>query len=346
MQRINIISGVSVVAIAVLLCSCSSDPKNTKQTKYGQKNQVTYGREELRKQPINFPPNYNTDNFRKLVMAVDFGNTACDGFSPEIGRAVNTRMQSEMAKIKRFSVFAVHGQRLERIQALADVGQAKLAETTDMKDIAIMLSGNILMTLQRKNAGRKQVLTYGLTINITCTDLKTGLVKFSKDIDAKVNKRQTLSSSGRVIAGFNANNQKDIEQVFMDVVVLAAMKLANELGNSFPVGGRITGMLDETLTLDKGFEQGVGGKMQMVVFTQISGVDLPLALAEASPGTNTSNLQIWRWNTDNQRVQNIRKQMQDDSAWLEKNKLYAVGYGMAKPSDWDKPMDHDLDDED
>ena len=88
------------------------------------------------------------------------------------------------------------------------------------------------------------------------------------------------------------------------------------------------------MTIDKGSEQGIAKGMQMVVYASVGGVDVPIGNAEASPSTNTSQLEMWRLNTGNKYAARVLKQIEEDPSWLSHNKLYAVGYGMAMPPEW------------
>lgn len=326
---LGFMAGACILTVAIGTVGCSSAPQVNP-------NLVVYTREKMEDLPIDFPGGYNTDNFRKLTLALDFGEVAVDGITPELGNTINIRFQSELAKLNRFSVFAMHGNKMERLSELADLGEVQIAEPTDLATVDILCSGNIDIVVERKVAGRKQKLTYYMTLNLTCKELRTGIVKFTKDIDATVVRRQTLNSAGQVIAGFKPDQKSELETVVMDLAIAAAQKVANELGNSFPVGGRVTGMLGtEYMTMDKGTEQGIAKGMQMIVFTNVSGVDVALANAEASPGTNTSNLELWRLNTRNKYAARVLKEMEQDEHWLSKNKCYAVGYGMAMPPEWE-----------
>ena len=90
------------------------------------------------------------------------------------------------------------------------------------------------------------------------------------------------------------------------------------------------------MTLDRGFEQGVGKDMQMVVYVPVSGVDVPIAIAEASPADKTANLKVWRWNTSDKYAKQIIAQMNQDMEWLGKHECYGVGLRMAVPPEWDR----------
>ena len=74
----------------------------------------------------------------------------------------------------------------------------------------------------------------------------------------------------------------------------------------------------------------------MVVYAPVSGVDVPIGIAEASPADKTSNLKIWRWNKDDEYASEIIKEMRSDRKWIMKNQCFAVGLRMAVPPEWDQ----------
>jgi len=150
---------------------------------------------------------------------------------------------------------------------------------------------------------------------------------------------EKISLTGTRMGGYN---QDDARQAFTQACLKAIAVIANKLGNYYPVGGRITGLLGDRMTLDRGFEQGVGKDMQMVVYAPVSGVDVPLGIAEASPADKTANLKVWRWNTEDQYASRIIAQMDEDLEWLQKHECYAVSLRMAVPPEWDRD-DENLD---
>jgi len=74
--------------------------------------------------------------------------------------------------------------------------------------------------------------------------------------------------------------------------------------------------------------------MQMVVYTRVNGVDLPLAIAEAHPGRTTSNAVVWRWNREDPYAKRVVQDLRDDPGWLDTHQLWAVSAGMAVPPEW------------
>ncbi len=295
-----------------------------------------YSRDALKSGPITMPGNYNTDNYRKLLLGVvvnDIGTKAGE-ISPEIVQTLSSRLQTEMAKLKRFSVFSAHNRGgIDFFRSLSDVGDAKLTDEVDMRELDLVLSVSISVSKEQQDRYNDKLLIYEVECDFNCEEVRTHEVKFSEKATGRTARAVKYTLTGNRAAGYS---DADERQAIYNAAMKALAVAANKLGNYYPVGGRITGSLGERMTLDKGFEHGVGKNMQMILYTRVDGVDLPLGVAEASPGTTTSNLQVWRWNTRDDYAEDIIDAMRDNpQKWLSTHDLYAVGYGMALPPDWE-----------
>lgn len=294
---------------------------------------ATYGRESLAKGEIKLPANYNRDNYRKLLLGVVVSKPSVKAgeISPEISQALSTRLQTEMAKLKRFSVLSAHNDGTGFFQSLADVGDAKMPESVDLRQLDLVLSAAVTISKEKQDRYNDSLLIYEVECDFNCTETKNKEVKFAEKAKGRT-ARSVIMIGGRYAGGYDANKE---EQAIVNAAMKALAVAANKLGNYYPVGGRITGMLGNRMTLDKGFEHGVAGNMQMIVYTTVSGVDVPLAIAEASPSNTNSNLNIWRWNTEDPNARELIDEMKKDRKWLDKNELYAVSHGMATPPEWE-----------
>ena len=322
-----------VMAFGLLVVGCSSEP-----THRVNPNITVYDRDTMADRPIKLPDNYSTENYGRLVLAVEPGAMSSNLALDESNLSyMSLRMQSELSKLKRFSVVALHGKNTARLEELEALGELNLPEVVEPETVDLVANWNINLHAEEERDGRDKEITFICSINLTCTDMRTkpGKIKFSKDLDVRVKREQRTNRTGMVIGGFQYRSKSDVQGLLQELSTQAAIRIANELGNQYPVGGRITGMLGtDMMTLDKGAEQGVGANMEMVVYANISGVDVPIASAGATPSSDTSQLETWRLNTKNKYAAKILKQIEEDPNWLSKNKLYAVGYGMAMPPEW------------
>ncbi|WP_300767214.1 hypothetical protein, partial [uncultured Bifidobacterium sp.] len=286
MRFVSVFGGAFLFGFLVAGCSGPSHQVNP--------NITVYDRDTVADRPITLPGNYSTENYGRLVLALDPGSMVSNAFDESNMAFMSLRLQSELSKLKRFSVVALHGRNTERLEEMADLGELELPEA-DPTTVDLVANWNLNIHAEERLDGREKEITFICAINLTCTDMRTKLVKFSKDLDCRVRREQRTSRAGTVIGGFQYRNKSDVQGLLQDLATQAAIRIANELGNEFPVGGKITGMLGtDMLTLDKGSEQGIAKGMQMVVYANVGGVDVPLGNAEATPSTNTSQLEMWR----------------------------------------------------
>lgn len=316
---------------ALLFTACSSVSDSTEGGKYADRSTFAKGE-------IKLPANYNKDNFRKILLGVVVQNVKIDPNTkkhlPSANPAVDlsTRLQTEMVKLKRFSVFSAFNRGgVNVFRTMEDVGDAKMPENVDMRALDLVLTLNLMLSLEKHERHSDNLLIYEVQVDANLENLRTHESVFAEKAKGVARRVEKISLRGERMGGYK---QDDIRQAFLEASLQAIAHIANKLGNTYPVGGRITGILGENMQMDKGFEQGVGGDMQMTVYAVVNGVDLPLGIAEAHPGKNTSNLTVWRWNTDNKYAARIIKDMQEDLNWAKKNECYAVSLRMAVPPEW------------
>ena len=312
----------------------------------------TYSREDLEEMDeIALPMNYSTENFRKLQMGVAFDSIG--GVDKKTGEALkidpnlSTRLQTEMAKLKRFTIFSAHNRGgVMFFQDLSDVEEGvTLAEAEDVRDIDIVLTGKITVTKERQDRENDRLLFYEVECDFSCEDLKTRTVKFAEKAKGHTVRRMVFTTSGRRLAGFDPSDE---QQAITQAAMKALAVVANKLGNTYPVGGKVAGISasGDRMTLGKGFEDGVGNKQQCVVYVDDGGVDVPIALAEASPASDKSTLTVYKWNKDDADAKLLIRELQDaPRQFLKNNKVYAVGYGLSVPPEWDNAYEGSMDEQ-
>ena len=106
-MKIHEVSLYGGVVAALLLCGCASEPTGNDRPlplKY-------YTRAELEDmKTVQLPSNYSVDNFTKLQLGVAFSVSAKDG-TVKVDPALSSRLQTEMAKLKRFTIFSMHNRK-------------------------------------------------------------------------------------------------------------------------------------------------------------------------------------------------------------------------------------------
>ena len=312
----------------------------------------TYSRADLEDMDeIVLPMNYSTENFRKLQMGVAFDSIG--GIDKKTGEALtidpnlSTRLQTEMAKLKRFTIFSAHNRGgVMFFQDLGDVdSDVSLAEAEDVRNIDIILTGKITVTKERQDRYNDTLLIYEVECDFSCEDLKTRTVKFAEKAKGRTARKVLLSFSGRKMAGFD---DSDEQQAITQAAMKALAVVANKLGNTYPVGAKVTGISasGDRMNLSKGFEDGIGNKQQCVIYVDDGGVDVPIALAEAAPGTDKSTLTVYKWNKRDADAKPLIRELQDaPRQFLKNNKVYAVGYGLSVPPEWDNAYEGSMDEQ-
>ena len=162
--------------LAVLAAGCSSDDIALEPT------HATYSYEQVKDQEIALPANYNKNNYRKLLLGVavnDIGVKAGE-ISPNVVQTLSTRLQTEMAKLKRFSVFSAHNRGgVLLFQSLADVGDAKMPDKNS-REMDLILSASITVSKEKTERKYDDLLIYEVECDFSCEDIRTGEVKFAE----------------------------------------------------------------------------------------------------------------------------------------------------------------------
>lgn len=313
---------------------------------------TTFSREDLEEMDeIVLPTRYSTDLFRKLQMGVAFdsigGVDKKTGQPLTINPNLSTRLQTELAKLKRFTIFSTHNRGgVMFFQDLADVdSDVSLVEAEDVRNIDLILTGKITVTKERQDRYNDTVLIYEAECDFSCEDLKTRTVMVAEKGKGRSARKVLLSFSGRKMAGFSDDDE---QQAITQAVMKALADAANKLGNTFPVGGKVTGITasGDRMTLSVGFEDGIGNKQQCVVYVDDGGVDVPIALAEAAPSTDKSTLTVYKWNKSDADAKPLIRELQDaPRQFLKNNKVYAVGYGLSIPPEWENAYEGSMDEQ-
>ena len=342
MKAINWVGSIGLV----LLVGCATPELALEPTL------KTYSREDLEDMDeIVLPMNYSTENFRKLQMGVAFDSIG--GVDRKTGQALSidpnlsTRLQTEMAKLKRFTIFSAHNRGgVMFFQYLGDVEEGvTLVEAENVRDIDIVLTGKITVTKERQDRANDRLMIYEVECDFSCEDLKTRTVKFAEKAKGLTARRMVFTTSGRRLGGFDPSDE---QQAITQAAMKALAVVANKLGNTYPVGAKVTGISasGDRMNLSKGFEDGIGNKQQCVIYVDDGGIDVPIALAEATPGADKSTLSVYKWNKRDADAKPLIRELQDaPRQFLKNNKVYAVGYGLSVPPEWDNAYEGSMDEQ-
>ena len=324
---------------AMLICGCASAPSGNDRplpVKY-------YSKAELEDMDtVQLPSNYSVDNFKKLQLGVAFSVTARDG-KVKVDPALSGRLQTEMAKLKRFTIFSMHNRNgVKAFERVADLDESvKLDEASDVKNINLILNASMMISCEVHELYNEKEYVYAADCDFSCEDLKTRTVLFAEKARGGSSRKVRYTLTGQ-------NYGSTTEEMAILTAALRALKIvANKLGNTFPTGGRVTNISGsgETMAMAAGYNEGIGAKQQVAVFLTEDGLDIPIAFAEAAPKNDgTSMLSVYKWNTRHKDAKPIIEELQDSPRKFLKNYkgekkdgLYAVAFGMPVPEDWEKP---------
>ena len=324
-----VICGMIVAAV----CGCSS----TGESHAGI---YTTGADIMDADELALPANYNVENLdRKLQMlvAVSANEATPEGEKEKIkiDSALSTRLQTEMAKLKRFTIHSTHNNVAGNLaKSLEDVGDVTIKEASDKKDIDLTLSVSIMATRERQRVKDGNIWIYEVDCDVNCRNEKKQTVEFGEKVRGEARRHQLIALGVRA-GGFDEKQEKS---AIMEAAMQALANLAKKLGNKFPVGGHVTGISPsgDTMMFDRGSEQGIFKNQQTVVFVDYMGVDIPIAAGTAEPGKDKSRLAVRRWNDDNKDAAMVIKELKKSpKAFFDEYKVYAVGYGIPIPPEWE-----------
>ena len=204
----------------------------------------------------------------------------------------------------------------------------------------MILTGSITITRSLHELRDERVYVYMADGDFSCENAKTRTVLFAEKARGVWDRRIRYTLTGQVQG--NVSEDEAIQIASLRCLAL----IANKLGNTFPSGGRVTNITGsgDTMVMQAGQHEGIAPNQQVCVFLSEDGLDIPVAFAEATPKNDgTSQLRVYRWNTDNDDAEAIVDEIRGSARKFlknykgdKKNGLYAVAFGMAVPADWEK----------
>jgi len=324
--------------VAMFLCGCATE-RDIDDLPLQHEYNTRAEQEDM--DTVQLPVNYSVDNLKKLQLGVAFSVKSADG-GLKIDPALSGRLQTEMAKLKRFTVFSMHNRNgVKAFERIADMDESvKLDESTDVKNINLILNGTMTITGQAPKPYRDYTeYIYVADCDFSIENLKTRTVVLAETARGVWTRRVRYGGIGKM---------EDIgEDVAIQTAALRALaEMAKRIGNALPTGGRITTISGsgETMAMSAGYNEGIGAKQQVAIFLSEEGLDIPLAFAEAAPKNDgTSMLSVYKWNTGHKDAKPIIKELQESPRKFLKNYkgekkdgIFAVAFGMPVPPDWEK----------
>ena len=337
-------------AVAIWLVGCST-PGPEKPVGlvpgYASKGDV---RKRTSSKQIELPFNYNQSTaYRKLKMLVKVDGKSIDitganavKFAENADKLLNDAslfLQSKMGYIKRFNMYAAWGDGARQLAGeLQDVGDVKVVSVQSLlPQIDVFCTANIILKKDAyiKKNGADEV-EFVVTLAVQMTDNKKEIIGRAQTVTGKSEKREIFYGFDGIPVGGVTTEAVGVQEAVMN----ALQQYMVIVGNEFPVSGKVTGIskLDPNrLQVDKGMEDGLTTKTQLVMWTKDGGVDFPIAQGEAQPGEKVGSVIIYDWSTQNAAVEKLIGQIKQPG-WLEANKdaLYFTSRGLGYPQEWEQ----------
>lgn len=297
-----------------------------------------------RAMPIRLPQNYDPSNYKLIRLGVNFYPLDENGnnrFAKNNAEIVSTLMETEIAKLKRFTVLSRHqlGQQAlrdeKRFQDKTGISKNRMRVAQGAGADYVLTAGVALKTEKYDRVQNSEMFIV-ITVPYQLINVNTGEIVESGTAEGRAVRTFYQLPNGTYVGGFNIHNQADAEQAVNEASFRALKVIANMLGNKLPVGGRITGFKGKRFALECGHQQGLMGKQVAAVYAKDMGIDIPLGYAEIEPGKKTSTGRIIRWSREDEAEDLIELIEKDGMAFLRDYEVYAVSVAMPEPPEWEK----------
>jgi len=340
---INKKRAVFYAGVLVLLTACTNNAK--KSTPGGiqidptlsTQSRADYEKGGSRK--VDLPQNYSQKNYKRLVLAANFfANKDYKSYGTVPVEVLSTMMETELSKLKRFTLVSRHlGQKGKWAEKkFQDLGTTRARGTMRLgqgMNANYGLTGGISSVKEEYDRGSKNQLVYIIRVDYQITDFETDEIIEADMAEGRATRSIFRLPSGKVIGGFS---KKDESEAVKQAAINALKVIANKLGNKLPIGCQVTGIRGTRFGCDKGYEEGFMGKQMVAIYLDDAGIDLPIAVAEASPGAHKTSGKIIAWNNDeDEYVQDMIRQIKANPRFARQNDIYAVSLGMPTPPEWD-----------
>lgn len=293
---------------------------------------------------INLPTNYSPDNYRMLKVAVSFfaEDRANPGvFSNEQTPTVASSLETELTKLRRFTILSRSQLGQQAIAAEVRFQDTGMVNTNDMIRFGKQSGADFAfaagVTLAREifDRVREQEVIYTVLVNYQLINIETGEIVEADTAEGRSRRTFFRMPSGNIVGGFNPDNEGQVTAALNEASINSLKVIANKLGNTLPVGGRVSGFRGDAFQIDAGRNQGLMGEQVVVLYTTDMGVDVPLARGRVSPGADSTRGTVFQWSSDPS-VQDLVTQLQSDPrGFMMDYDLWAVSDGIPLPPEWD-----------
>jgi len=259
---------------------------------------------------IKLPQRYSVEEFKTINLVTQFEGDAST-------KEIIDLLETDIMKVKKFAQYARHfgdkaslRDEMHREDSGAEIGTSMIAKKPDY---VLAVKVNKTKTTQKLSDTKELVMftievKYQINRERDKKNISSGVIKSSakryKLYSEKWNDRLRRSfyyqSKGH---GFNGTEAQDDEDAYRQASRRASTTLTYRVGNSFPAGGMISLWREASGThqikIDSGINQGVMDNQYLVIYTQDSGMDTPIALARVeSLSEEGAILSLVKWKQD------------------------------------------------
>jgi hypothetical protein len=293
---------------------------------------------------VELPGNYSPDNYRMLTVAVSFfaeDRTNPGVFSVDQTPTVASLLETELTKLRRFTILSRSQLGQQAIGAEVRFQDTGMVDVNDMirfgrqRGADFAFAAGVTLAREIFDRVRDQEVIYTVLVNYQLINIESGEIVEADTAEGRARRTFFQMPSGNIVGGFNPNDRTQVTVALNEASINALKVIANKLGNTLPVGGRVIGFRGDAFQVDAGRNQGLMGEQVVVLYTTDMGVDVPLARGRVSPGVDTTRGTIFQWSRDPS-VQNLVTQLQTDArGFMLDYDLWAVSDGIPLPPEWD-----------
>jgi len=329
-----------------LVVGCATPGPMTKSSSFKRnesKKLVSSDKEALMKsENIELPINYDINYFRKVGLAayteqIEF--TKNDLVQPTRlnEQAINTLLENEISRTKRFTVFSRQTGAIDRENAFqllrgSEDNDLSIAENQRIKNPESVLSVTAIVGYEKKSLHDHNKITFSVKVTSSIKDPLTFEIKESfPPIFVKSDPKIYFESvSGKHLGGFNIKDPQQLLDAYLEPMSEAIALLVNRVGNYFPCGGRVTNYRNGRFAIDRGIRHGFSTRQTVILFVDDDGIITPIASGEVTPASEKGAGRIMKWKNELYAAKIKGKMDYGGKGYLKTEAVYAVSAGMPK----------------
>jgi len=256
--------------------------------------------EEESRTGVALPGQFDARYFRPLSIAIQI--TAATAADQAYATHLQTRLRGELGRDRRF----------------------RLPLPGNDQEVDFILQGTVRSSVDTSRNGRTISSHYNVSCDLACHDQLAQSIRFTVQADGRslrerrLDRREFVGELTAIDPNLGFNNAAS------QAATLAAELFRDRFSQQFPVGGQVTAFTDKQFRLAAGSDHGISPGMHLVVYAHGATEMIPLALATARPGSDSSSLQVRRWNTGSVAAEVLIAQLQNSGQWPQDISLWAV----------------------